>query len=216
MALSLPLQSITYHMTRAARLHKWTWAELVLWVCQVHLEPAQLHLEPPTAQQFHTDLQELFSTGAAPIGGASCRQHHVHSCPVCWELSAVLLHKHHNACAPSHASLCACVLLRGLMSGVAAGISPREVERTREGRKEHVVWEKRRRRTGLCHFSDYYVGRPALRSTTESYKETVFELQPDQIMACFCFLLEVQLIALQSFRACTPLQASAEASQKLE
>ena len=47
------------------------------------------------------------------------------------------------------------------------------------------MWEKRRRRTGLCHFSDYYVGRPALRSTTESYKETVFELQPDQIMVCF-------------------------------
>ena len=47
------------------------------------------------------------------------------------------------------------------------------------------MWEKRRRRTGLCHFSDYYVGRPALRSTTEFYKETVFELQPDQIMVCF-------------------------------
>ena len=75
-----------------------------------------------------------------------------------------------------------------ILACVAAGISPREVERTREGREEHVVWEKRRRRTGLCHFSDYYVGRPALRSTTESYKETVFELQPDQIMVCFNIL----------------------------
>ena len=43
----------------------------MLWVCQVHLEPAQLQLEPPTAQQFHTDLQELFSTGAALTGDAS-------------------------------------------------------------------------------------------------------------------------------------------------
>ena len=44
----------------------------MFWVCQVHLEPAQLHLEPPTAQQFHTDLQELFSTGAALTVDASC------------------------------------------------------------------------------------------------------------------------------------------------
>ncbi len=30
---------------------------------QVQLEPVPLHLEPPTAQEFHTDLQQLFSTG---------------------------------------------------------------------------------------------------------------------------------------------------------
>lgn len=62
-----------------------------------------------------------------------------------------------------------------------AGISPCEVERTREGTEEYVVWEKRRRRTGLCNYSDYYVGRPAHRATTQSYKETVFELRPEQI-----------------------------------
>ncbi len=63
-----------------------------------------------------------------------------------------------------------------------AAIEPREVERTREGQEEFVVWEKRRRRIGLCRFSEYYVGRPTSRTTTESYKETVFELKPDQIM----------------------------------
>lgn len=34
-----------------------------LW--QVELEPVPLHLEPPTAQEFHTDLQQLFSAGEA-------------------------------------------------------------------------------------------------------------------------------------------------------
>ncbi len=43
------------------------------------------------------------------------------------------------------------------------------------------MWEKRRRRIGLCRYSEYYVGRPSSRTTTESYKETVFELKPDQI-----------------------------------
>lgn len=65
-----------------------------------------------------------------------------------------------------------------------AAIEPREVERTREGQEEFVVWEKRRRRIGLCRFSEYYVGRPTSRTTTESYKETVFELKPDQIKVC--------------------------------
>ena len=32
---------------------------------QVELEPVPLHLEPPTAQEFHTDLQQLFSAGEA-------------------------------------------------------------------------------------------------------------------------------------------------------
>lgn len=63
-----------------------------------------------------------------------------------------------------------------------AAISPREVERTREGTEEHLVWEKRTRRTGLCSWSDYYVARPEQRSITESYKETVFELRPEQVM----------------------------------
>jgi hypothetical protein len=31
---------------------------------EVQLEPAALHLDPPTAQQFHADLQDLFDTGA--------------------------------------------------------------------------------------------------------------------------------------------------------
>lgn len=52
---------------------------------------------------------------------------------------------------------------------------------TREGQEEYVVWEKRRRYVGLCRYSEYYVGRPASRSTTQLYKETVFELQPEQI-----------------------------------
>ena len=157
----------------------------MLWVWQVHLEPAQLHLEPPTAQQFHTDLQELFSTGAALTGHAACCQHHTLSHLECWVLSSVLLHKRHDACSQIMQACLHVSCEEDQCPGCcAAGISPREVERTREGREEHVVWEKRRRRTGLCHFSDYYVGRPALRSTTESYKETVFELQPDQIMVC--------------------------------
>ena len=63
-----------------------------------------------------------------------------------------------------------------------AAISPREVERTREGTEEHLVWEKRTRRTGLCSWSDYYVARPEQRSITESYKETVFELRPEQVL----------------------------------
>ena len=67
------------------------------------------------------------------------------------------------------------------MSACAA-ISQREVEHTRQGTEEHVVWEKQRRRTGLCHYSDHYVGCPAQRSITESYKETVFELRPKQTM----------------------------------
>jgi hypothetical protein len=62
-----------------------------------------------------------------------------------------------------------------------AAITPREVERSREGQEEYVVWEKRKRYIGLCRYSEYYVGRPALRTTTELYKETVFELQPDQV-----------------------------------
>ena len=63
-----------------------------------------------------------------------------------------------------------------------AAISPREVERTREGTEEHLVWEKRTRRTGLCSWSDYYVARPEQRAITESYSETVFELRPAQVM----------------------------------
>ena len=47
--------------------------------------------------------------------------------------------------------------------------------------EEYVVWEKRRRRTGLCHYSDYYVGRPAQRTTEQHYSETVFELRPEQV-----------------------------------
>lgn len=66
-----------------------------------------------------------------------------------------------------------------------AAIEPREVERTREGQEEYVVWEKRRRRIGLCHYSEYYVGRPTSRTTTESYRETVFELKPEQIKVIF-------------------------------
>ena len=64
----------------------------------------------------------------------------------------------------------------------SAAISPREVERTREGTEEHLVWEKRTRRTGLCSWSDDYVARPEQRAITESYSETVFELRPAQVM----------------------------------
>ena len=63
-----------------------------------------------------------------------------------------------------------------------AAISPREVARTREGTEEHLVWEKRTRRTGLCSWSDYYVARPEQRSITQSYNETVFELRPEQVV----------------------------------
>jgi len=80
------------------------------------------------------------------------------------------------------------------MSACAA-ISPREVERTREGTEDYVVWEKQRRRTGLCHYSDHYVGRPAQRSITQSYKETVFELRPEQIMVS-CMRPSSTLLAL--------------------
>lgn len=55
------------------------------------------------------------------------------------------------------------------------------MERTRKGTEEYVVWEKRRRRTGLCRYSDYYVGRPAQRTTEQRYSETVFELRPEQV-----------------------------------
>ncbi len=34
---------------------------------EVQLEPAALHLDPPTAQQFHSDLQDLFDTGNYPL-----------------------------------------------------------------------------------------------------------------------------------------------------
>lgn len=44
-----------------------------------------------------------------------------------------------------------------------------------------MQWEQRRRRTGLCSFTNYYVGRPSMRVVDEAYSETVFELQPDQI-----------------------------------
>ena len=33
----------------------------------------------------------------------------------------------------------------------------------------------------LCSFTSYYVGRPSMRVVDETYFETVFELQPDQI-----------------------------------
>ena len=46
-----------------------------------------------------------------------------------------------------------------------------------------MQWEQRRRRTGLCSFTSYYVGRPSMRVVDETYSETVFELQPDQIKA---------------------------------
>lgn len=70
--------------------------------------------------------------------------------------------------------------------GACTGISTREVERTREGREECVVWEKRRRRTGLCRYSEYYVGRPSSRATSTTVKETVFDANPDQIkVLCF-------------------------------
>jgi hypothetical protein len=41
-------------------------------ILDVKLEPAVLHLDPPSAQQFHTDLQGLFSAGGASIQRASC------------------------------------------------------------------------------------------------------------------------------------------------
>lgn len=46
-----------------------------------------------------------------------------------------------------------------------------------------MQWEQRQRRTGLCSFTSYYVGRPSMRVVDEAYSETVFELQPDQIKA---------------------------------
>ena len=69
----------------------------------------------------------------------------------------------------------------GALCPGSAAITPREVERTREGREEVVVWEKRRRRTGLCHYSEYYVGRPSTRAATTTVKETVFDANPSQI-----------------------------------
>ena len=40
---------------------------------QVQLEPVPLQLEPPTAQEFHADLQQLFSTGPACSAAKGCR-----------------------------------------------------------------------------------------------------------------------------------------------
>ena len=40
---------------------------------QVQLEPVPLQLEPPTAQEFHADLQQLFSTGTARFATKGCR-----------------------------------------------------------------------------------------------------------------------------------------------
>ncbi|CAL8468472.1 g8012 [Coccomyxa elongata] len=119
---------LNHHMKRLAQRVEAAVGEAL----EVVLEPAALHLDPPTAQQFHSDLQDLFDSA----------------------------------------------------------IEPREVERTREGQEEYVVWEKRRRRIGLCRYSEYYVGRPSSRTTTESYKETVFELKPDQIKDYFMKLVD--------------------------
>ena len=78
------------------------------------------------------------------------------------------------------------------------------------------MWEKRRRRTGLCHFSDYYVGRPALRSTTESYKETVFELQPDQIMVRSGFHSTAELCLFNAIVQGTEPSAGVSKSQSTD
>ncbi|KAK9845844.1 hypothetical protein WJX81_004061 [Elliptochloris bilobata] len=98
----------------------------------VQLEPAAMAIAPPTPEQFHADLRDLFS----------------------------------------------------------AAFSPREEARTRTREERHVQWEQRRRRTGLCSFSNYYVGRPTMRVVEEAYSETVFELQPDQIKEYFIRLVD--------------------------
>ena len=55
------------HLTRLGRRIEAAVGELL----DVHLEPATLKLEPPSAQQFHADLQQLFDAGAA-CAFASC------------------------------------------------------------------------------------------------------------------------------------------------
>ena len=79
-----------------------------------------------------------------------------------------------------------------------------------------MQWEQRRRRTGLCSFTSYYVGRPTTRVVDETYSETVYELQPDQIKARrrrprVCRLLQMmpRLLLLLSPRIAGPLHVAA-------
>ena len=58
------------------------------WLLQIHLEPATLRLEPPTAEQFHTDLQELFTTGTTLF-----RLPSAHICIKHTQVSFCTLHK---------------------------------------------------------------------------------------------------------------------------
>ena len=60
---------------------------------QVELEPVPLHLDPPTAQEFHTDLQQLFTAGEAH---SSQRAHGSKGCfaglPLCLSMSPAHAH----------------------------------------------------------------------------------------------------------------------------
>ena len=47
----------------------------------VRLEPVDLRLQPPTAQEFHDSLQQLFTAGAFTNHSSSAR--------ACWPLAAV-------------------------------------------------------------------------------------------------------------------------------
>ncbi len=51
---------LNHHMKRLAQRVETAVGEAL----EVVLEPAALHLDPPTAQQFHSDLQDLFDSGA--------------------------------------------------------------------------------------------------------------------------------------------------------
>ena len=48
----------------------------------------------------------------------------------------------------------------------------------RERQEDYVQWEKRYK--GLCR-NEYYVGTPATRTITESYREITYKLEPEKI-----------------------------------
>lgn len=73
----------------------------------VTLEPAALAIAPPTPEQFHADLRELFSAGALARVSQSCRARvsgvHACCCGTCAALAQAV------PCRPARLISCGCV-----------------------------------------------------------------------------------------------------------
>ena len=181
----------------------------------LRLEPLDIQLDPPNAQQFHKSIQELFDTGE----NLSLRSLHSSDMQIVnkqflkkIEAKSASLLDWRRTCSSFERKILMTKARSDMIHDVhdamigslvkvdyeneasfCSGIG-RNTRTEKESREEeYTVWETRYR--GLCRTTEYYVGIPAKRRVEFDKEVTTFQLNSDSIKVSFLPLMYPCILA---------------------